>query len=110
MGCLRGVTLTAMPDLPTFGDAKNDATDAVKRHGRTLIPWLPDPMDCPECGALMYASETFDSRQAAYVASWECRAGGCDAGDRYRDPEYGEEFVAPPREGSGIIREWMRGE
>jgi hypothetical protein len=93
-----------MSDLPTFSDAKDAAVDAVAQHGRTLIPWLPDPPTC-DCGALMYASESFDVRQAAYVASWECRA--CDGPDRYRDPEYGEEFADPPREGSPVVREYF---
>lgn len=91
-------------DLPTFSDATDAASEAVNRHGRTLIPWLPDPPTC-ECGALRYASTTFDPVQAAYVASWECRE--CDAADTYRDPEYEAEMQDGPREGSSIIREHL---
>lgn len=89
--------------LPTFADATETATNKVRQAGRQLIPWLPDPMACPDCGALMYASETFDPREAMYVASWECRA--CDGPDRYRRPEYGSEFADGPSEGSSVIRE-----
>lgn len=94
-----------MADPPTFSDAQ-DAADAVRQHGRQLIPWLPDPPRCDACDALCYASETFDPQQAAYVASWECRE--CDAPDTYRDPEYGGEFRDGPSEGSGVVRAWLR--
>lgn len=93
-----------MADLPTFSDA-TEAAKAVRQHGRTLIPWLDDPPTC-DCGALRYASTTFDSRQAAYVASWECRE--CDAPDTYRDPAYGDGFREGPSEGSAVVRAWLR--
>ena len=95
-----------MPDLPTFSDAQ-DAAEDVARHGRTLIPWLDSPPTCDECGALRYASETYHPRQAAVVASWECRE--CDAADTVRDPEYGGEFREGPSEGSDVVREWLQG-
>lgn len=91
-----------MPDLPTFSDAADAASEAVDRHGRTLLPWLPDPPTC-ECGALRYAATTFDWRQAAYVASWECRE--CDAADTYREPVYEDALQDGPREGSSVIRD-----
>ncbi len=67
--------------LPTFSEAK-DTVDTVQQKARTLIPWLPDPPACPECGAMMYAGQTFDSREAMPVASWQCRE--CDGPDLYR--------------------------
>ena len=91
-----------MPDLPTFSDAQ-DAADAIQQTARQLLPWLPDPPTCDECGAMLYASETFDPREAMYVASWECRE--CDASDVYRDPAYGERIAAGPREGGAAVRE-----
>jgi len=91
-------------DVPTFSDATDAATDlsdAVRDHGRTLLPWLPDPPQC-DCGALMYADETFDPRYAEYVNCWTCR--NCDAPDRYRDdPDVPD--PTPPSEGSPILRE-----
>ncbi|QLG62821.1 hypothetical protein [Halorarum salinum] len=86
-----------MPDLPTFSEAK-EAIEDVQEHGRTLLPWLPDPPTC-ECGALMYASETFAPKQAMYVNSWECRNGACDAPDRYRD-DPGVPDPEPPSRGA----------
>lgn len=96
-------------DLPTF-DTTSDApsvTDAVRDHGRKLLPWLPTPPDCEECGAMLYATTTFDPRQVAYVRAWTCN--NCDAADRYRDdpdlppPE-------PPSRGAPLIREVLNDE
>lgn len=95
--------------LPTFSDATeaaSDAADAVRQRGRTLIPWLSDPPTCDDCGALLYASETFDPVQVCTVASWECRE--CDAADRYRDPAYGDDRRDGPREGSDRVRAVLR--
>lgn len=93
-------------DLPTFADASESAqqaTDAVRAHGRTLLPWLPDPPTC-DCGALMYADVTFDHGMVEYVNSWTCRADGCDAPDRYRDdPDVPD--PEPPRRGATRLRE-----
>ena len=75
-----------MSDLPTFSEATEEATATARQKARTLIPWLPDPPTCEECGAMLYASTTFDPREAMPVASWECRE--CDAPDIYRDPEF----------------------
>lgn len=92
-----------MPDLPTFGDA-SDAASAAKAHGRTLIPWLPDPERCPACEALMYADETWHPRVAAPVTSWYCEA--CD--QHYeRDPEYGEMIRDGPTPGATHLQELM---
>jgi hypothetical protein len=88
-------------DLPTFNDA-TDATDAVRGHGRALIPWLPDPPNCPECDAMLYADVTFDPTMAEYVNSWTCRA--CDAPDRYRD-DPDATAPEPPRRGATALRE-----
>ena len=76
-----------MPDLPTFSDAE-DAADRAKQHGRKLLPWLPTPPDCEECGAMMYAGETFDPQEVRYVRCWECKECGRQT---YRDdPDVGE--------------------
>ena len=98
-----------MVDLPTFDDVRDgvqSTTETVQAHGRTLIPWLPDPQKC-ECGAMMYATETFDPRQVEYVNAWECRAEGCDAPDRYRhDP--GVSAPNPPRRGATQLKEVLK--
>lgn len=91
-----------MHDLPTFSDAADAAQDAVRHHGRALIPWLPTPPTCEECGALMYASVSFDSHFVEYVNSWECRE--CDAPDIYRnDPDVPD--PEPPREGASFVND-----
>ena len=85
-------------DVPTFDDARDtvsDASDTVRDAGRTLIPWLSDPPQCPDCGTLQKASVTYDPRQAHRVTSWYC--GACDV-HRRRDPEYGDAYVDGPRE------------
>lgn len=86
-----------MPDLPSFGDATqaaSDAADSIRNHGRTLVPWLPDPPDCADCGALMYADETYDSGQAMYVRSWACKACGRE---EYRDEPFDQPDLDHPR-------------
>lgn len=90
-----------MPDLPTFDDAKQKAKETVS-HGRNLIPWLPDPPTCDDCDSLLYADVTFDPHQVQYVTSWYCQS--CDV-HRYRDPEYGDDIISGPREGSPLLRE-----
>ena len=97
-----------MANLPTFGDATDAleaAVDTVQDHGRTLIPWLPDPPRC-DCGAMMYATETFDPRMVEYVNAWECRA--CDAPDRYRDDPVPD--PAPPRPGATDLKKLLNDE
>lgn len=88
-----------MTDLPTFADATDAAEQAVRSHGRTLIPWLPDPPQCPECAALTYADVTFDPREAYHVTTWYCAE--CDT-HRPRDPEYGPDRVPGPRPAGGL--------
>lgn len=92
-----------MTDLPTFGDA-TDAASRATPHGRTLIPWLPDPERCPACDAMCYADETWHPRVAAPVTSWYCEA--CD--QHYeRDPEYGDAILDGPRRGSSQLKELL---
>lgn len=94
-------------DLPTFDEVRDGATDTLdkaKRHGRTLIPWLPDPLPCPECGSLTYATDAYSANQACYVPAWECRECGVKM---HRDPEY--EYETPhPSPGSDAIRNALK--
>lgn len=90
-------------DLPTFSEATDAASDAAQ-EARTLIPWLPDPPQCPGCGTLQSASETFDPDQALYVTSWYCPE--CDQ-HRYREPEYGEDVVEGPQSGATQLQELL---
>ena len=76
-----------MVDVPTFSDAE-DAAETAKSHGRKLLPWLPTPPDCEQCGAMMYASETYDPQEVRYVRSWKCKECGVEI---YRnDPGVGD--------------------
>lgn len=92
--------------LPTFGDGDDDvdAADASSSHGRTLIPWISDPPTC-DCGALMFATETYDPRQAMTVRAWECRE--CDAPDRYRD-DFGVDEPDQPQRGATLLQQVFR--
>lgn len=89
-----------MVDLPSFEDV-DDVGDAVQQRGRTLIPWLPDPQNCPECGSLMYAGETFDPRMVETVACWTCRECGTET---YRDDPVDYEPTGPTA-GASKLRE-----
>jgi len=92
-------------ELPTFGDASDvaeDAADAVRGHGRTLIPWLPDPPECHECGSMMYADVVFDPEFAEHVDAWVCQQ--CDARPQYRDDPQSDD-PDPPKRGAPTLRE-----
>jgi rubredoxin len=56
-----------MVEIPELGDI-SDAQDA----GRTLLPWLEDPHECPTCGVYCTLSSTFDPQLVEPVKSWEC--------------------------------------
>ena len=81
-------------NLPTFDDA-GDAAEPVANHGRALIPWLPDPQQCPECGALMLADVTFDPHFVEHTPCWSCPECGTET---YRDEPF-DISIAPPRRG-----------
>jgi len=59
-----------LPELAT------DAQETVEREARNLIPWLPDPMTCPDCNTLCKATHVYDYRTAAFTGgaqpAWEC--------------------------------------
>lgn len=99
-----------MAGLPTFSDATDaadDVADAVRDHGRTLLPWLPDPPQCEACNSLLYADVTFDPGQVEYVNCWTCRNPECDAPDRYRDdPDVDD--PTPPQRGARQLREVLK--
>ena len=99
-----------MSGLPTFDDVREgvqSASDSVQEHGRNLIPWLPDPPNCERCGAMMYATVTFDSRMVQYTNAWECRADGCNGPMRYRDDPNVPD-PDPPQRGATQLREVLK--
>lgn len=60
-------------DLPDLSESAETAREGVKN----LVPWLPDPEQCPECGQYMDATRAYDSQQAAFhpggmAPAWEC--------------------------------------
>lgn len=94
--------------LPTFDDAGEqaaDVADAVREHGRALIPWLPDPPTCEQCGVMRYADVTFDPDMVEYVRSWTCRNDECDAPDRYREEPADLPELEGPSEGAPALQE-----
>lgn len=55
-------------DLPELG---TPGEETVKK-AKTLCPWLPDPMSCPECGVYTDAEVTYDPMMGEYMDSWVC--------------------------------------
>jgi hypothetical protein len=91
--------------LPTFDDATEAAgevADTVSGHGRTLIPWLPDPPECHECGSMTYADVVWDPQMVEYVDAWVCQQ--CDARPQYRDDPQSD-GPDPPERGAPALRE-----
>lgn len=58
-----------MSDLPEFA---RDTAETVERQGKVLIPWLPDPYTCDDCGAYCDATEEYVDQQAMIVDVWKC--------------------------------------
>ncbi len=86
--------------LPTFNrDDGETADDVPTTEARgALIPWLPDPPNCPECQVLMKADTVYDPREVRYVHAWTCPA--CDT-SIHRDPVHDHE-PDHPRSGSNL--------
>jgi transcription elongation factor Elf1 len=57
-------------EIPELGEA----TDDIAQQGRNLLPWLPDPLECPKCGAYCYTSTTWDPHMVEYTESWLCKS------------------------------------
>lgn len=66
-----------MMDIPNLGDAET-VTDAVRTKTKTLVPWLPTPLECPGCGAYMDATREYDRQQAAFYPMGKAPAWSCD--------------------------------
>ena len=75
-----------MVDLPNLSkEAAENATEKVKQESRNLLPWLPSPPSCSDCGQLMFAEREYVAEQARPdVAVWKCRECGYR---EYRDGE-----------------------
>lgn len=60
-------------DLPELA---RDTASKTKAKSKVLIPWLPDPFECPECNVYCDATSVFDYRTAAFhdraTPAWEC--------------------------------------
>jgi hypothetical protein len=70
-----------MSDLPTLDGAKK----AVETTAKTLVPWLPDPFECPECRVYCDAERTYDPQRAAFYPMGQAPCWLC--------PECGSEYV-----------------
>jgi len=71
-------------EIPELGEGATDAKESV----RNLVPWLPDPYKCPECGVYCTTSRKYDPRTAAFhpggmAPSWKCP----ECGSEYRRVE-----------------------
>jgi len=66
-----------MDSLPELA---RDATEAVKGRARNLLPWLPDPYSCDECGSLCNAEFVYNPKTAAFdqgaCPAWVCPSCG----------------------------------
>lgn len=79
------VTMSKVP----FVDDDSNVSDAVSKATKTLVPWLPDPYTCDDCGVYCDAVRAYDPEQAAFypngeAPAWECPE--CEA--TYRRESY----------------------
>lgn len=74
-----------MSNIP-FVDTEADGQNLTQR-ARGLIPWLPDPHECPYCGVFCVTGVGYDPLQAAFHGGqspvWRCR----ECGREYRREE-----------------------
>lgn len=63
-------------DVPEFNT--DDVTDAAHETARNLIPWLPDPHTCQDCGTLCKAGRTFDPLLVEATDCWRCPECGAE--------------------------------
>lgn len=45
---------------------------SVAERAKNLVPWLPDPHQCDECGAYCDATHEYVAEQAMQVDIWKC--------------------------------------
>lgn len=57
-----------LPSLSADTDSLSDVSNSVKG----LLPWLPDPYRCDDCGVFCEASASYDYQMYEYTPSWEC--------------------------------------
>jgi len=62
---------------------------SISNRAKSLLPWLPDPYECPECSRLCDADHTYSPQEAAFhpggmVPSWYCKE--CDTHYRRVEP------------------------
>jgi len=57
-------------EIPELGDS--DTVERVKQQSKTLVPWLPDPFECPECNIYCDATISYDPQMVEYTDSWVC--------------------------------------
>jgi ribosomal protein L37AE/L43A len=70
-----------MVDLPDL-----EPGESVRETVRSLLPWLPEPHACGECGAYCEQSVEYVATQAEYLPVWVCPE--CD-NRYYRERENG---------------------
>jgi len=71
-------------DLPEL----SETAESVSQQAKTLIPWLPDPMECPECAVYCNYDHGYDPARAAFFPVGQCpiwRCPNCET--KYRREE-----------------------
>ena len=64
--------MVRLSDLPQFA---REAAETVREESKTLIPWLPDPYVCDDCGRYCDAEREFVANQAMVMDVWVCECG-----------------------------------
>lgn len=69
--------LIRMSDTPFVPSELSEVAKQAKGTARSLLPWLPDPFECPDCGVFCEATRVYDPQQAAFhpmgmCPAWEC--------------------------------------
>lgn len=75
-----------MSDIPFVDPAADKAKDTAERASKRLPfnPWwLPDPFECPECGAACVEGRAYDPERAAWFPLGQAPTWHCEACDRH---------------------------
>ena len=53
-------------------ELNKESVEETVGQGKRLIPWLPDPHECPDCSVYCDATHGYVEEQACYMDTWTC--------------------------------------